>query len=75
MTTYDFILAKWPARAQRIIAAMYEEDKRGAEACLTEDVRHNIGWPDAILAGLFVWDLTPEGHEYWKQVAQEGGEK
>lgn len=75
MTVYDFIRERWPREAQRIISATYEEDKRGAEIILSSDVRHNNGWPDAVLASLFIWNNTPEGHDYWKGVAEAGGDK
>jgi len=75
MTTYDFILAKWPAQAQRIIEATYAADKRMAPYTLTLDVRDNNGWPRGVLSTLFIWNNTPEGHEYWKRVAKEGGER
>ena len=75
MTVYDFIREKWPREAQRIINLTYAENMREAANMLAEDVRVNCGWPDAVLASLFIWETTPEGHEYWKQVAEGGGDK
>jgi len=75
MTVYDFIREKWPQEAQRIITATYEEDRHLATTILSGDVRHNNGWPNSVLASLFVWETTPEGHEYWKRVAEDGGDK
>ena len=75
MTTYDFILHQWPAQAQRIIAAVYANDKRSAEYTLTSDVQDIVGWPNHVLASLFIWEQTPEGHEYWKQIAEQEGDK
>jgi len=75
MTTYDFILAKWPAQAQCIIANAYAADKHTAEHSLTKDIRTNSGWPRDVLSTLFIWSNTLEGHEYWKRVAREGGER
>lgn len=30
-------------------------------------IYEHITYPDEFIAGGFVWDLTPEGHEYWKE--------
>ena len=75
MTVYDFIREKWPREAQRIISLTYAEDPRDAPIRLSNDVRVNCGWPNSVLASLFVWDTTPEGYEYWKGVAEGGGDK
>jgi len=69
------IREKWPLEAQRIIAATMRKDKRRASLILSYDVRENSGWPDAVLASLFIWETTSEGHEYWKRVATGGGDK
>jgi len=75
MTVYDFIREKWPREAPRIITATYEEDRRLATTILSGDVRENSGWPNSVLASLFIWETTSEGHEYWKRVAEGGGDK
>lgn len=69
MTIYDFIRQRWPNHAQRIIEAAYETDRAGAEHTLTEQVGRGVE-PHAVLGCLFIWGCTPEGHEYWKALAE-----
>jgi hypothetical protein len=67
MTTYDFIMATWPAQAQRIISATRAIP--GGDGVLTKDVpQHET--PEQVLRCLFIWSGTPEGHGYWRDLAE-----
>lgn len=78
MTVYEYIRARWPNHAQRIIEAAQAQDRDHTNYVLAHEVKdycpelqHNH--EAVILPGLFIWANTPEGHQYWKALA-EGGE-
>jgi hypothetical protein len=70
MTAYDYIRAKWPNHAQRIIEAAYDNGRDLAEMVLCSDCPAYL-CPE-VLAKLFLWHDTPEGWAYWHTLLVDG---
>lgn len=47
------------------------DSKRALSIIMTPE--ETLMHPHEILERAFVWDLTPQGHEYWSQVAKRLG--